>query len=133
MLARGEAANAETDCAPFLGRRYTNQDNNRQACVTNLPAFPLVPSFCFSRSSTKHTKVHHLGFTTYLPLLGKSQKCKACLSLPQLGDSRGTHWPGPFWESCSSSPPLFVFLFQPPFQCSDRGVGGMHVPLRAHA
>ena len=49
VILRGETPNAKPACSPILGRKCTNQDNNNNKwiCVINLPAFPLVPSFCF--------------------------------------------------------------------------------------
>lgn len=109
----------------FLVRKCTNQDNNNKwACVTAPLGFPLVPSFCFlSKLRSKHSR-----FITFLPLPGKSQKCRACFSLPQLGDSCCTHWPSPSWRKMHAPlPPTSSFFpFQPNFQSLVQR-RGMHI------
>lgn len=108
MLIKGEAANAKTGYSPLLVRKCTDQDgnHNKWACVTNLLDFPVVPSFCFGGLAQSKLRSKRSGFY-YLPPSSRkvSKKCKTCFSLPQLRDSRCTHWPSPSRGKMHPPPP----------------------------
>lgn len=68
--------------------------------------FPSSSFILFSRSMAKQNQGANVPSLLLSPLLGKSQKFKACLSFPQLRDSCCTYWPSLSWGKMYPPLPL---------------------------